>query len=105
MLLRDSGRPDATDAAIEKFEIARKETPNDAMLVHALASMYDRKGVYMKVIDLLEQLRKHPSPKTRKMVLQLLVRAYDRTTGILEAAEARRELAELTEGRQRKSSR
>jgi tetratricopeptide (TPR) repeat protein len=98
MLLRDSGRPNATDDAIEKFEIARKETPNDPMLVHALASMYDRKGVYMKVIELLEPLRGHPSPKTRKRVLPLLLRAYQRTTQILEAAEVKRELDDMNAG-------
>jgi tetratricopeptide (TPR) repeat protein len=98
MLLRDSGRPNATDDEIEKFEIARKETPNDPMLVHALASMYDRKGVYMKVIELLEPLRGHPSPKTRKRVLPLLLRAYQRTTQILEAAEVKRELDDMNAG-------
>jgi hypothetical protein len=95
MLLRDSGRPDATDTAIDKFEIARKETPNDAMLVHALASMYDRKGVYMRVIELLEPLRRHPSPKTRKYALPLLLRAYQQTTRIVEAAEVKQELRDV----------
>ena len=98
MLLRDSGAPDATNAAIEKFELALKETPNDVMLVHALASMYDRKGVYTKVISLLEPLRRHRSPKTRELALTLLLRAYDRTTALLEAAEVRAELQELKPG-------
>jgi tetratricopeptide (TPR) repeat protein len=102
MLLRDSGRVDATDAAIEKFEIARQETPNDAALNHALAVMYTRKGMYMKVITLLEPLRSHPSPKTREMALHELVKAYEKTTNILEAAEAKQELAELrTKGQPR----
>jgi tetratricopeptide (TPR) repeat protein len=74
MLLRDSGRPDATDAAIEKFEVALIETPNDSMLVHALATMYDRKGVYRRVIELLEPLKTHASRKTREMSLQFLVK-------------------------------
>lgn len=95
MLLKDSGRADATEQAIDKFETARKETPNDATLVHALAMMYDRRGVFMKVIELLEPLRRHPSPKTRKLVLQQLIRAYEQTMNIGEAAEAKRELAGL----------
>lgn len=99
MLLRGSGLPDATDAAIEKFEVAREVTPNDAHLIHALASMYERKGVYKKVIELLEPLRQHPSPKTRKVALPLLLRAYEQTTDILGAAEVRRELRELKPSR------
>jgi len=99
MLLRDSGLPDATDSAIEKFEVARKETPNDAKVIHALALMYERKGVYRKVIDLLEPLRRHPSPKTREIALVPLLRAYERTTDILGAAEVRRELQELKASR------
>ncbi len=97
MLLRDSGRSDATDLAIEKFETARKETPNDPALIHALAMMYDRKGVFRKVIELLEPLRSHPSRKTRLLVLRELVKAYDKTMDIGEAAIAKRELADLEE--------
>jgi hypothetical protein len=95
MLLKDSGRADATDLAAEKFEIAVKETPNDPRLKHALALMYDRKGMYSRVISLLEPMRRHPSELTRKLALQLLVKAYDRTTMIGEAAQARVELREL----------
>ncbi len=95
MLLRDSGRPDATDSAIEKFEVALIETPNDPTLVHALATMYDRKGVFRRVIELLEPFKTHARRKTREMSLQLLLRAYERTGGIGEAAQAKAELAEL----------
>ena len=94
MLLRDSGRPDAIPSAIEKFSVARMETPNDAMLVHALASLYDKRRVYRKVIELVEPFRDHPSPKSRMMFLRLLIRAYENTGGMLEAAEARAELTE-----------
>ena len=95
MLLRESGRPDATNLAIEKFEVALAETPNDDKLVHALATMLDRKGVYKRVIELLEPLRHHRSVKTRILALHLLAKAYDRTSAMLEAAEARAELREL----------
>ena len=94
ILLKDSGRPDAINEAIERFEVARLETPNDPTLLHALAVLYDRRGVYRKVIELLEPLAQHPSPKTRSMVLRLLQRAYERTGGMLEAAEAKHALAE-----------
>jgi tetratricopeptide (TPR) repeat protein len=95
MLLRGSGLPDATDLAIEKFEIARKETPNDVHLLHALASMYDRKGMYRPVIELMARLRHHPNPTTRLLALRLLVTAYDRVAEMLDAAECRVELREL----------
>jgi tetratricopeptide (TPR) repeat protein len=94
MLLRDSGRPDAINEAIEKFETARQETPNDPTLLHALAFLYDRRGVYRKVIELLEPLAHHPSPKTRAMFLRLLIKAYDQTGGMLEAAETKQALGE-----------
>jgi tetratricopeptide (TPR) repeat protein len=100
MLLKDSGRADATDMAIDKFETALKETPNDAFLVHALATMYDRKGIYRRVIELLEPLRHHPSERTQMLALQLLLKAYERTTDILQAAETRAELRDA-EARQR----
>lgn len=108
MLLRDSGRPDAISESIEKFEIARHETPNDPTLLHALASLYERRGVHRRVIELLEPLANHPSPKTRSMVLRLLVKAYDETGGLLEAAEAKQALREaeaLLEQRSRSSRR
>ena len=95
MLLRDSGEPDATDAAIERFEVAHAETPNDPMTTHALATMYKRKGQFRKVIELLEPLQKHPSLKTKEMALGLLVRAYDETTEMLKAAQARDALREI----------
>ncbi|HEX6699906.1 MAG TPA: hypothetical protein VF101_04170 [Gaiellaceae bacterium] len=95
MLLKDSGRADATDQAIEKYQIALKETPNDAVLIHALAFMFDRKGMYRRVIDLLQPLRRHPNVRTRMLVLQLLVKAYDRVGEMLDAAESRAELREL----------
>ena len=95
MLLKESGSADATDLAIEKFEEALTQTPNDAMLVHALASMYDRRGTYSKVIALLEPQRSHRNVTTRRLALTLLLRAYERTTALLEAAETRAELRDL----------
>ena len=56
MLLRGAGDPAATDLAIEKFEMALKETPDDALAAHALAKMVERKGHYRRVIEILEPL-------------------------------------------------
>jgi hypothetical protein len=87
MLLRNSGAPDATDQAIEKFRIALEEVPNDEVTIHALASMYDRKGAYRIVADLLEPLSTHPNPRTREMTLPVLIKAYESLGEIVKAAE------------------
>ena len=95
MLLRDSGDPRSTDLAIEKFEVALTETPNDPVAIHALAHMLDRKGVYHRVIELLEPLASHPNATTRIKSLPLLAKAYERTSQILKAREARATLEAL----------
>jgi len=89
MLLRDSGDPDATDRAIEKFETALAETPNDAVTIHALAGMLARKGSYRRVIQLLEPLVDHPNKKTRELTLPLLLRAYEAVDDMFKAAQIR----------------
>lgn len=72
MLLRDSGLPDSTDQAIEKFELVISETPNDAVAKCALAQMYERRGNYSNVIELLQPLENHNSMDTRRRVYALL---------------------------------
>lgn len=76
MLLRDSGLPGATDQAIEKFEIALQETPNDPIAVHALAHMVSRAGNWSRVITLLEPIKEHPSIDTRRKVSALLLKGF-----------------------------
>jgi tetratricopeptide (TPR) repeat protein len=88
-LLRESGDVNATELAIEKFEIALQETPNDPITIYGLASMLDRKGHYDRITELIEPLRKHPNPKTRERCLPLLLRAYERKNELLKAAELR----------------
>jgi tetratricopeptide (TPR) repeat protein len=88
MLLRDSGQADATDRAIECFEEARRESPNDVLATHALATMLARKGEYRRVIELLEPLLDRPG-KTRDMVAAMLRTAYDRTGEMVKAIALR----------------
>lgn len=92
MLLRDSGEPEATDLAIEKFETALIETPNDVLAIHALAHMLERKGKYNRVIELLEPLKDHPQRSTREKTLPLLLHAYEHTGDILKAAQLKTQL-------------
>ena len=95
LLLRDSGDVNSTEDAIEKLEIAFREAPNDPITVTVLAKLYDRKGVYGRVIELLEPFKKHPSEKTRAKSLPLLLKAYDATKDILNAATLRPIVAAL----------
>lgn len=97
MLLRDSGDPEATDLAIEKFETALQESPNDVLAIHALAHMFDRKGAYRRVGELLEPLASHSSLNTRKKTLPLLLKAYERTGDVVKASEIRTKLERLEE--------
>jgi lipopolysaccharide biosynthesis regulator YciM len=87
MLLRDSGDFDATDSAIEKFDVALEETPNDVVAIHALAVMLLRKGSYKRILELLEPLTNHPNSRTRELVLPVLLSAYTATNEMLRAAE------------------
>lgn len=92
ILYRDSGLPDATDIAIDNLLVAHEISPNDPITVHSLAHMYDRKGTFRKVIQVLEPLRKHHSKFTRKKTLPLLLKAYEKAGEIIQAAEVKNEI-------------
>jgi len=92
LLLRDSCEPRAAQEAEEKLLVAHESDPQDPIARHALAGLYDRRGAYRKVIEVLEPIRKTQNPKTRQASLPLLLKAYDRSREIVKAAELRREL-------------
>lgn len=92
MLLRDSGDPRSTDLAIEKFEAALEETPNDVVAIHALAHMLKRKGGYERIKTLLPPLTKHASPTTRKKTYPLLLEAYEQSGDQLRAMEIKEDM-------------
>jgi tetratricopeptide (TPR) repeat protein len=89
MLLRDSGDPQSTDQAIDKFEVAIQESPNDQIATHALASMLMRKGGYQRVKEILPPLTRHPSFLTRKKTYPMLLEAYERTGDLMGAARTK----------------
>lgn len=95
MLYRDSGLPDATDIAIECFKIAHDISPNDPLTTHALAHMYERKGLLNDVINTLEPLRNHHSIVTRRKSLPLLLKAYQKTGDMLNEVKIKDELKQL----------
>ncbi len=76
MLLRGSGRPEAVREAIDKFEVARIDTPNDPVLLHALAASYVKVGQYRKGQPILEQLVKSDSAETRARSYEPLLVCY-----------------------------
>ncbi|HQP88898.1 MAG TPA: NB-ARC domain-containing protein [Thermoanaerobaculia bacterium] len=90
MLLRDSGRPEATDQAIECFEEGLRQTPNDRVAAHALAHMLSRKGQWHRVIEILEPFRSHADAETRAKVAALLLDAYRAVGDIVKVAELKR---------------
>jgi tetratricopeptide (TPR) repeat protein len=89
MILRDSGDPEATERAIQCFEMAILENRNDVLAIHALAVMLARKSAFKRVIELLEPLRDHHNQKTREFAASLLLLAYTRTGALLEASGLR----------------
>ncbi len=91
MLLRQSGQPEATDLAIEKFEIALEETPNDPVARLALAQTIRNKGHWRRIIELVEPLIRHHNPKTVEKAYPLLLGAYENAGEMLKAAELRGE--------------
>lgn len=93
MLLRDSGLPDATRRAIEAFEQALAESPNDEVAGHALAMMLSRAGQYQRVIEICERLLDSKRPNTREAAARTLLGAYEKTGELLKAAELKARFA------------
>jgi len=86
LLYRKSGLPNATDIAIENLNIALLENPDDLITICILAKLYYNKGIFMKVIELLEPHIDSKNEKTRKTALPLLKDAYRKTGDIIKAA-------------------
>ncbi len=93
LLLRDSGAPNATDLAIQAFETTLKETPNDPIAIYGVCAMLDRKGSYARVIELAKPMISSQNPKSKAACLPLLLKAYEHTGQILDAARVRDLLA------------
>ena len=89
LLLRDSGQPDATKRAEEKLAIALQCAPRDDITRYALATCLDKRGSYHEVVQVLEPLASTDNVKTQQRVRPLLLKAYDRTSQIVKAAQLR----------------
>lgn len=78
LLLRGSGRPDGLVTALEKLEVARAETPNDVILLHATASCLVKLEQFRRAIPILETLVCSSSAETRARSYDLLDRSYQK---------------------------
>lgn len=87
LLLRQSGMPDSQERAIEMFEVAMQESPNDRICIVALAQTRARLGQWNIVISLLEPLINNDDPETRSRARPLLINAYESTGKMVEAAK------------------
>ena len=94
LLLRDAGQPDSAAAAEEKLLTALEEAPEDAVIRHGLATCYDRRGAYRKVIEVLSPYKDYDSskPRPRNGSIALLLKAYEKTNELLAAADLRQKL-------------
>lgn len=86
-LLMTSGRPDALSLAEEKFLAALEANPKDLITRLSLATCYDKRGVYRRVIEILESESFSVNPKTQKSIWPLLLKAYEKTNELLKAAD------------------
>ncbi len=87
LLIRDSGQLDASSQATEKLETSIQLNPHDVVTVTALAQMYERKGAWMRVIQLCEPWRDRVWGRARETMLPVLLRAYERQNDFLKVAE------------------
>lgn len=90
MILRDSGESGATDLAIQKFETAIQESPNDPVTRIALARMYVRKGMHSRAIDLVTSMINSDRMETRTRARELLGICFSATGDTLKCAILRR---------------
>jgi tetratricopeptide (TPR) repeat protein len=92
ILLKDSGLSDATNLAIEKFNEVLKEAPNDSLAKYELARMYERKGIYLEVIRLMEPLVNNEDKTARGYAYPLLQNAYEKTRDMIKLIELREKM-------------
>ena len=92
LLLRQSGEPNASELAEEQLRVALAETPNDVIVLGALAELLSRKGADVLLIQLIEPHIDLPDPRFQRSVMPLLLAAYDRTHELVKASRLRRKI-------------
>jgi len=79
LIVKDSGEPNATEIAEDAFEQALLEIPNDQISLTNLASLYNKRGAFHKVISILESKQMTPGTKFADAAGPILLRAFDKT--------------------------
>ncbi len=92
ILLKDSGEPDAASRAADVLREAVAESPNDPIAVGVLAQVLDRMGASREIIRLLEPLATIQSVKFHTLTDPILLKAYERTSELLKAAQIRQRI-------------
>jgi len=90
LVMRDSGEPNAAEIAEEALQQALVEIPNDQISLTSLASLYNKRGAYHKVINLLESKQMTPGSKFCDAAGPLLLKAYDKTNESVKYIKLRR---------------
>jgi tetratricopeptide (TPR) repeat protein len=90
MILKDSGEQSATDAAIQKLEVAHEASPNDPVIHNALAGLFVRKGQYRIALNYVEPLANHKNQKIRENARKALRQCYAATNDSLKVTKLNR---------------
>lgn len=89
ILSKRSGRPDAYQEAQRALEEARKETPNDPVLLHSLADCHVKMERFRPAQAILELLVTSENPETRKRTYPLLEICYRRLEELVKLGKLR----------------
>lgn len=92
ILLRDSGQIDALDQARTKLETAFELNSRDYLTITVLSQLYERAGIWLKVIELCAPVANDVYGKMKDTILQILRRAYERNGDTLKAIEIREQM-------------
>lgn len=91
MLTRMEGQHDSQEKAVERFNIALKENPNDRICRFALGQTLHRMNKLYNAIKILEPIKDSDDQRTSGETRRILLDCYDRIGDILKAAEIRKE--------------
>ena len=89
ILLRDSGQIDALQQSMQKLESALQLNGSDMVTITALAQLYEKRGSWVKVIDLCEPWKDEVYGRARETMFPMLMRAYERSGDQLKAIDIR----------------
>jgi len=91
--LRKAGSRDNLSTAVDCYEAALRETPNDVLSIHGLAVAHVRLGHNMKAVPLLEELTSDRDPETRKRSYELLIECYSKLGDPIKRTETEKRQA------------